>query len=331
MVQDIHPVFLLRAILFGKGARDTAQRTFACALAGLIATILCATSIASAAMTMPMSGPATPAAIAEPQTLKPYPGMPPLRDPSNVYGQAGVNMMSANVANALHRVYVPNLRSNSVSVIDPDNFRVIDHFATSANPQHIIPSWDLKTLWIAGSADHKKKGSLMPVDPATGKPGLLIPVRDAYNLYFTPDGKFAIVVAEGVRQLEFRDAHTMKLDSVLTAPGCAGINHADYAANGEYAIFTCEFTGSLVKIDVAHRAVLGYLSLSPKGMPQDIRISPDGKTFFVADMMADGVFTIDGASGAEPDPMVLSAERSTFASISGLARRRLRSTGGATV
>src|SRR5207302_1851126 len=31
-----------------------------------------------------------------------------------------------------------------------------------------------------------------------------------------------------------------------------------------------------------------------KGMPQDIRISPDGKIFYVADMMADGVFVVDG-------------------------------------
>jgi DNA-binding beta-propeller fold protein YncE len=40
--------------------------------------------------------------------------------------------------------------------------------------------------------------------------------------------------------------------------------------------------------------VLGYLTLSKGGMPQDIRISPDGKTFFVADMKAGGVFLIDG-------------------------------------
>ena len=29
-------------------------------------------------------------------------------------------------------------------------------------------------------------------------------------------------------------------------------------------------------------------------MPQDIRVSPDGKRFYVADMMADGVYVVDG-------------------------------------
>jgi DNA-binding beta-propeller fold protein YncE len=42
------------------------------------------------------------------------------------------------------------------------------------------------------------------------------------------------------------------------------------------------------------RKVLGYLRLSKHGMPQDIRIAPDGGVFFVADMHADGVFLVDG-------------------------------------
>jgi DNA-binding beta-propeller fold protein YncE len=88
----------------------------------------------------------------------------------------------------------------------------------------------------------------------------------------------------------------MKEHSSLSAPDCKGINHADFAIDGSYAIFTCEFTGKLVKIDMVNRKVLGYLDLSKKGMPQDIRSSPDGKTFYVADMMADGVYLIDGAS-----------------------------------
>ena len=33
-----------------------------------------------------------------------------------------------------------------------------------------------------------------------------------------------------------------------------------------------------------------------KSMPQDVRVSPDGRTFYVADMMADGVHVVDGES-----------------------------------
>jgi YVTN family beta-propeller protein len=109
----------------------------------------------------------------------------------------------------------------------------------------------------------------------------------------------AMVVPAAFKRLDFRDPHSMSLVESLATPECAGINHADFSIDGRYAIFTCEFDGKLVKIDMVGRKVLGYLALSRGGMPQDIRSSPDGKVFYVADMHADGVFVIDGDDFAE--------------------------------
>ena len=226
-------------------------------------------------------------------------GMPPVSDAANLYGDAGDGKFSEAVKGALARVYVPNLRSNDVYVIDPATFTVIDKFKVGLNPQHVVPAWDLKTLWVANNAEGTTKGSLTPIDPLTGKPGKEIAVDDPYNMYFTPDGKEAIVVAEARLRLDFRDPQTMKLKSSLPTPGCRGINHADFSIDGRFAIFTCEFGGTLVKIDMVGRKVAGYLKLSMGRMPQDIRISPDGAVFYVADMMADGVFVIDGAAFKE--------------------------------
>ena len=227
------------------------------------------------------------------------PGMPPVSDPGNLYGDAGVGKLSPAAQGALPRVYVPNLQSNDVYVIDPATLKVVDRFRVGVNPQHVVPSWDLKTLWVANNAENTTKGSLTPIDPTTGKPGTAIKVDDPYNMYFTPDGQDAIVVAEAFQRLDFRDPHTMALKSSLDTPQCKGINHADFSIDGRYAIFTCEFGGMLVKIDLVERKVLGYLKLSNGKMPQDIRVSPDGSTFYVADMMADGVFLVDGASFRE--------------------------------
>ncbi len=223
-----------------------------------------------------------------------FPGMPPVLDRSNVYSAAGANQMSAAVGNALPRVYVPELRSNDVVVIDPQTRKIVDRFAVGVNPQHIVPAWDLRTLWVTNNAERRADGSLTPIDPASGKPGRPIVVDDPYNMYFLPDGSQAIVVAEAHERLDFRDPHTMALHSSLAVPGCKGINHADFALDGRYAIFTCEFTGSLAKIDMVARRVVGLLKLEGGAMPQDIRIAPDGSVFYVADMMADGVFLIDG-------------------------------------
>lgn len=223
-------------------------------------------------------------------------GMPPVTDPANLYGDAGTDMLSPAVAGALPRVYVPNLRSDSVSVIDPATFKVVDTFKVGRSPQHVVPAYDLRTLWVTNNAEDRPDGSLTPIDPTTGKPGRAVAVDDPYNMYFSPDGKSAIVVAEEDARLDFRDPHTMALQFRLPVPGCKGINHADFSIDGRYAIFTCEFGAKLAKIDMVAHKVLGYLKLKRHGMPQDIRVSPDGKVFYVADMMADGVYLIDGDS-----------------------------------
>lgn len=223
-------------------------------------------------------------------------GMPAVVNASNLYSEAGVDQFSAAVRGALPRVYVPNLRSNNVYVIDPATFKVVNKLRVGYSPQHVVPSWDLQTLWVANNAEGRPDGSLTPIDPRTGKAGQQVMVDDPYNLYFTPDGKEAIVVAEAYARLDFRDAHTMALNWSLPVPQCKGINHADFSIDGTYAIFTCEFASSLAKIDLLNRKVVGYLQLAKKAMPQDIRISPDGMVFYVADLIANGVFVVDGDS-----------------------------------
>ena len=253
------------------------------------------------------------------KTIAVVPGMPPVLNAQNLYSETTSDKISPVLKNDLERVYVPNLRSNDVTVINPVTLKVMDRFKVGHSPQHIVPSWDLRTLWVANNAERRSDGSLTPIDPLTGKPGTAIAVADPYNLYFTPDGKSAIVVAEAEHRLDFRDPHTMKMQYAIEVPQCGGINHADFSIDGRYALFTCEFEGSLTKIDLVHHSVLGYLKLSmpstrfkavprtgtinpadteicssTKGMPQDIRSSPDGKRFYVADMEADGVHVIDG-------------------------------------
>jgi YVTN family beta-propeller protein len=258
------------------------------------------------------------------------PGMPAVVDPTNLDSETGAGRLSSVVEGALPRVYVPNRRSNTVSVIDPATLQVVDTFKVGRNPQHVVPSWDLRTLWVANNAEGRTDGSLTPIDPKTGKPGEAVPVVDPYNVYWSPDGKYAIIVAEELKRLDFRNARTMKRDYSIATPKCAGINHADFSIDGRYALFTCEFDGAVTKIDLIGRSVVGTLVLSPyyarpdvlaqlsvfekkpvkvvdspelggaictsRGMPQDVRISPDGKTFFIADMLADGVHVVDGAS-----------------------------------
>jgi YVTN family beta-propeller protein len=227
----------------------------------------------------------------------PLPGMPPLLDPNDIYAADRPNALADAVKNDPVRVYVPNLGSDTVSVIDPATFKVIQTVRVGRGPQHVVPSWDLRTLWVNNNVGN----SLIPVNPADGTFGAPVAVDDPYNLYFTPDGKFAIVMAEARHQVVFRDPKTMAIHKTVSVP-CAGVNHADFSPDGRYFIATCEFSGELIKVDVEKQELIGKIHLpgDPHAMPQDIKISPDGKTWYVADMQTSGVWMLDGDRFADP-------------------------------
>ncbi|MFL5906799.1 MAG: hypothetical protein ACJ75Z_04285 [Solirubrobacterales bacterium] len=214
--------------------------------------------------------------------------VPPLIDSHDVYAADRPGMLSPVVRKYPPRVYVPNSESDTVSVIDPETYRVTDTFDVGQLPQHVVPSYDLKTLWV----NNDEGNSLTPISPVTGKPGKAVKVTDPYNLYFTPDGRFAIVVEEREQALDFRDAHSMRSRHRLPVP-CYGVNHMDFTADGRYALVSCEFDGAVIKVDLARQRVVGRLTLSDGGMPQDVKLSPDGKVFYVADLSQNGVWVID--------------------------------------
>ncbi len=228
-------------------------------LAAAVAVLSCAALPASAQT--PTRAPAT----SPPPAVATVPGMPPVPNAANLYSETAADKMNPAVAGDLPRVYVPHVKSNDVYVINPATLKVVDKFKVGINPQHVVPSWDMRTLWVANNAEGRKDGSLTPVDPTTGKPGKAIPVDDPYNMYSTPDGKSVIVVAEAFKRLDFRHPRTLALEASIDTPRCNGINHADFSIDGRYAIFTCEFDGTVVKIDLVERKVIGYIQLIKPG------------------------------------------------------------------
>lgn len=217
------------------------------------------------------------------------PGMPPVLDPSNIYAADGPNDLSPVAKAAIPMIYVPNGLSNTVTEIDPATYQVVRTFPVGALPQHVVPSYDEKTLWVTNDYGN----SLTPINPDTGMPGTPVPVEDPYNLYFTPNGAYAIVVAEALNRLDFRNPQTMALVHSLPVP-CNGVDHLDFSADGTYLIAGCEISGQLVKVNVETQQVVGTLTLPPGSEPQDVKLSPNGKIFYVSDLKRNGVWEVNG-------------------------------------
>ncbi|HEX8856152.1 MAG TPA: YncE family protein [Thermoleophilaceae bacterium] len=218
--------------------------------------------------------------------------IPPPASRADVYAAGRPDRLRGPARQALRRVYVPNSDSNTVDVISQESGRVVAHFATGQNPQHVTPSWDLRTLWVLNDQGN----SVTPIDPRTGRPGKNVPVADPYNMYFTADGRYAIVVAERLRRLDFRDAETMRMHHALAVPMCAGVDHMDFTADGRRALVSCEFSGRMIEVDLQREKVLKTIDLRSGAMPQDVKLSPDGRRFYVADMASNGVWVLDAHS-----------------------------------
>ncbi len=218
------------------------------------------------------------------------PGMPPPLVPNDLYAADRPDLLADAVKHDLFRVYVPNLASNTVSVIDPATYTVVQTVKVPRGPQHVVPAWDLRTLWVNDNTGD----ALTPIDPATGAFGQPVPVTDPYNLYFTPDGQHAVVMEEAKHLITFRDPHTMAVQKSLPV-NCNGVNHADFSPDGRYFVVSCEFSGDLLKLDTETQTILGQMHLpGTHPMPQDVKISPDGRTWYVADMQTSGVWVLDG-------------------------------------
>src|SRR5262249_1702761 len=93
---------------------------------------------------------------------------------AGIYAADRANLLTGAAREALPRVYVPNSESDTVDVIDPATRRVVGHFAVGALPQHVTPSYDLRTLYVLDD----RGNSVTPIDPRTARPGTPIPVDD---------------------------------------------------------------------------------------------------------------------------------------------------------
>lgn len=216
--------------------------------------------------------------------------MPPVLH-RDVYAATRAGMVAPRIEHDPAMVYVPDSHGSTVTVISQQTHKIVRVIAAGQLSQHVTPSYDLERLYTNSS----EADEFVVLNPRTATRTRTIAVPRPYNLYFTPDGAQAVVMVEQHDTIRFADPTTFKKREDLRVNGCKGPNHSDFSANGRYLVITCEFSGTLLKVATVSHKVLGVLHLARTSMPQDVRLSPDGTTFYVADMGTDEVRLIDGA------------------------------------
>ena len=200
--------------------------------------------------------------------------------------QATTGEIAAAVRKLPPRVYVPNEASSTVTVIDPSTFKVLATLPVGVLPQHITPAHDMSALYV----ENMNSGLLSVIDPASSTVSGGVQVPSPYNLYFTPDGTKALVMAEPLNRIDFYDAATWAFLSSIAIPS-PGVDHADFSAGGRYLLASCEYGGHLIKVDVVSMQLVADLDVG--GIPIDVKLAPDGMVFYVANQGRAGVSIID--------------------------------------
>jgi YVTN family beta-propeller protein len=207
--------------------------------------------------------------------------------PVNVYASTLSGTVPCPLCELRARVYVPNSMADTVDVIDPTTYKVVDQFRVGSIPHHIAPAWDMSALYV----DNEGSSSLTVLDIHTGRPSGVVNIPFPYNLYFTPDGTKAIDVVERLNRIEFRDwRHGWRLLGAVGIPW-PGADHLDFSADGSYFMVSTEYSGVVAKIDVNKMRLAGYVTVG--GLPIDVKLSPDGSLFYVTNQGRMGVSVID--------------------------------------
>src|SRR4051812_49909382 len=116
----------------------------AAGLAAMVASTGCSSPSQETRSDPPDSKPDPRTAAGSAPALALLPGMPPVTDPRDIYSHDRPGQISDVIKGFPSYIYVPNSKSNSVSIIDPKTYKVIRSFAVGREPQHVVPSWDLK-------------------------------------------------------------------------------------------------------------------------------------------------------------------------------------------
>ncbi len=206
----------------------------------------------------------------------------------NVYSEVMTKEVKDSLAELPERVYVPNIIDGTITVIDPNRFEILDTFEVEELPYHITPSWDMSELLV----NNEESSSFTVIDPETGRPsGSRVEAAFPYNFYFTPDGSKAIVVAERLQLIGFRDRKTWELLGSVYIPW-PGVDHLDFSKDGEYFLASSEWSGVVSKVDVNKMELVDNVEVTG-ALPIDVRLSPDGEVFYVANQGSGGVSVID--------------------------------------
>ncbi len=162
-------------------------------------------------------------------------------------------LLSAAPAAALRRVYVANLRADSVAVVDADRRTVLGEIAVGDEPDGVAVSPDGAVVYVANFADD----SVSVIDTASDTVVATIAVGDGpVGLAVSPDGGEVYVTHKLGGSVGVLDTGTRTLVASIGLDAGSGPDAVAFTPDGRTALVTRSFRDSVAVIDTRTRRVV---------------------------------------------------------------------------
>ncbi len=182
------------------------------------------------------------------------------------------------------RVYAAEQFSNTVSVIDPADDRLLGVIRLGEPaPTNFSPLYrgQLLVHGMGFSPDHRTiavvsigSNSVAFIDTATNKVKHIAYVgRSPHEAFFTPDGKEVWVTIRGEDYVQVLDADSFEPKTRITVPSGPGMQI--FSPDGKYGYVCSSFNPETVVISVAEHKIVGRMAQASPFCP-NIAATPDG-------------------------------------------------------
>jgi YVTN family beta-propeller protein len=192
-----------------------------------------------------------------------------------------------------HLAYVTNSYSNTLSVIDLAENRLVASYPTGTAPVNPTFNRDWSKLYFANVKD----GTLSVVDAKAGTIAATMSAGGPHpsGLRFLPDGRHLVISYIGEKVTEAGSLGIMDLDSgklVKTIPVGAQSERFDITPDGKRAYVANLVAQTVSAVDLEKGAVVATIP-SPEKFPFNVLVSPKGLRAFVATVMGNSILEID--------------------------------------
>lgn len=189
-------------------------------------------------------------------------------------------------------VYVANMDSNSVSVIDGAELKVVATIDAGGHHTHdLILTPDGRRLFATNMMD----GTVAVIDTTTRRLLKNIPVgKLSHALALSPDGRELWVNVGGEAAIPIVDAETLEVTGRVALPEAVGTGHIWFSPDGRRAYLTSPKLGLVFVIDRARREILTTIPVGKS--PTFIQVAQDGQTVWGTNTGGSDVYVIDAAA-----------------------------------